>query len=133
MFGLLIADEDLESRRQIADLFIEAGYQVTVTNSAANAIYGVLKKTAQVVLISNQFDDLTAVDLIPLLKHCDRDLTIILIGSEDSLPSIRKARKEGIFYHALKPVRPDDGEEIRQVVKCAYDRLIARKQAHGFS
>lgn len=133
MFGLLIADEDLESRRQIADLFIEAGYHVTVTNSAANALYGVLKKTAQVILISSQFDELTAVDLIPLLKHCDRNLTIILIGSEESLSSIRKAREEGIFYHALRPMRADDGEEIRQAVKCAYERLSARKHVHGFN
>lgn len=133
MFGLLIADDDLESRRHIADLFIEAGYHVTVTNSVAHALYGVLKKTAQVVLISSQFDELTAVDLIPLLKHCDRDLTIILIGSEDSLAATRKARKEGIFYHALKPMRPDDGEEIRLAVKCAYERLVARKQTLAYS
>ncbi|MDO3377390.1 hypothetical protein [Geoalkalibacter halelectricus] len=104
-----------------------------MTNSVAHALYGVLKKTAQVVLISSHFDELTAVDLIPLLKHCDRDLTIILIGSEDSLSAIRKARKEGIFYHALKPTRPDDGEEIRLAVKCAYERLISRKQILAFS
>ncbi len=129
MFGLLIADEDLESRKQMADLFIDAGYHVTVTNSAANALYGILKKTAQVILLSNQFDELTAPDLIPLLKQCDRDLTIILVGNEVPLPSIRRARKAGIFYHALKPARPDDRDEIRQVVKCAFDRHVARRPA----
>lgn len=133
MFGLLIADEDLESRKQMADLFIDAGYHVTVTNSAANALYGILKKTAQVILLSDQFDELTAFDLIPLLKQCDRDLTIILIGNEVPLPSIRRVRKAGIFYHALKPARPDDRDEIRQVVKCAFDRLTARRPAFGAS
>ena len=34
MPGLLIADEDLLTRKRMADLFINAGYQVTVTNSA---------------------------------------------------------------------------------------------------
>lgn len=129
MFGLLIADEDLESRKQMADLFIDAGYHVTVTNSAANALYGILKKTAQVILLSDQFDELTAFDLIPLLKQCDRDLTIILVGNEVTLPSIRRVRKAGIFYHALKPARADDRDEIRQVVKCAFDRLTARRPA----
>lgn len=129
MFGLLIADEDLESRKQMADLFIDAGYHVTVTNSAANALYGILKKTAQVILLSDQFDELTAFDLIPLLKQCDRDLTIILVGNEVPLPSIRRVRKAGIFYHALKPSRADDRDEIRQVVKCAFDRLTARRPA----
>lgn len=133
MFGLLIADEDLESRKQMADLFIDAGYHVTVTNSAANALYGILKKTAQVILLSDQFDEVTAFDLIPLLKQCDRDLTIILIGDEVPLPSIRRVRKAGIFYHALKPARPDDRDEIRQVVKCAFDRLTSRRPAFSLN
>ena len=30
--GLLIADEDLASRKRMAELFIDAGYQVTVTS-----------------------------------------------------------------------------------------------------
>ena len=82
MLGLLIADKDMDSRKQMADLLIEAGYNVTVTNSAADALYGILKKTAQVVLLSGEFDDLTAVDLIPLMKKCNRDLTIILVSNE---------------------------------------------------
>lgn len=123
MQGLLIADEDLDSRKYMADLFIEAGYNVMVTNSAANVLYGILKKTAQVVLLSSEFDELTATDLIPLLKKCNRNLTIILVSNEMSLPLIRKLRKEGIFYHALKPVKPEDREEIRQAVKCAFETM----------
>ncbi len=121
MQGLLIADKDVDSRKQMADIFIEAGYNVTVTNSVATALNGILKKTAQVVLISSEFDELTATDLIPLLKKCNRDLTIILVSNEMSLPLIRKLRKEGIFYHALKPVKPEDREEIRQAVECAFE------------
>lgn len=123
MLGLLIADDNMDSRKQMADLFIEAGYNVIVTNSAANALYGILKKTAQVVLLSGHFDELTAPDLIPLLKKCNRNLTIILISDDLSLSLIRKVRKEGIFYHALKPVQPEDREEIRQAVQCAFENL----------
>jgi len=120
MLGLLIADKDLEARKQMADLFIEAGYNVLVTNTAANAIHGILKKAAQVVLLGSEFDDFTAGDLVPLLKKCNRDLTIILISDDASLPVMRKLRKEGIFYHALKPVQPEDKEELRQAVQCAF-------------
>ena len=123
MQGILIADEDLDCRKQMADLFIEAGYTVMVTNSAANVLHGILKKSAQVVLLGSEFDELAATDLIPLLKKCNRDLTIILVSDEVSLPLIRKLRKEGIFYHALKPVKPEDREELRQAVKCAFDNL----------
>ena len=123
MQGLLIVDEDMDCRKQMADMFIEAGYNVIVTNSVANALYGILKKTAQVVLLGTKFDELTAADLIPILKQCNRKLTIILVAADASLPLIRKLRAEGIFYHALKPVNAEDREEIRQAVQCAFENL----------
>ncbi len=123
MPGLLIADEDVLSRKQMADLFIDAGYQVTVTNSVAGVLYGTLKNTAQVVLLSPKFDELLATDLIPLLKQCNRNLTIILVASELPLALIRKARSEGIFYHALKPTRSGDEDELREAVKCAFKKV----------
>ncbi len=123
MPGLLIADEDVLTRKRMADLFINAGYQVTVTNSAAGVLYGILKKTAQVVLLSTRFDELLATELIPILKKCNRNLTIILVASELPLSLIRKARSEGIFYHALKPNKPGDEEELREAVKCAFEKV----------
>ncbi len=123
MQGVLIADENVETRKMLADLCIEAGYNVTVTTSAANVLHGILKKSAQVVLLSNEFDELAATELIPLLKKCNRDLTVILVSDETSLPVIRKMRKEGIFYHSLKPIAPEDREELRQAVACAFENI----------
>ena len=128
MQGLIIADKDLDCRKQMADMFIQAGYNVIVTNSAANALDGILKKTAQVVLLGSGFDDLTAADLIPLLKKCNRNLSIILLANDASLPLMRKLRNEGIFYHALKPVNGEDREELRQVVECAFQRFSENQE-----
>ncbi len=111
----------------MADLFIEAGYQVTVPNSAAGVLYGILKKTAQVVLLSPKFDELLATELIPILKQCDRNLSIILVASELPFSLIRRARCEGIFYHALKTGRPADEEELREAVRCAFEKVAKQK------
>jgi DNA-binding NtrC family response regulator len=126
MLGILIAENDMQARKHMADLFIEAGYDVTVTTSAANVLYGILKNTAQVVLLSSDFDELAAADLVPILKKCNRHLSIILVAKDLSLPMIRKLRREGIFYHALKPSQPGDEEEIRQAVKCAFENLTKK-------
>ena len=123
MARLMIAEQDRNCRTMMAELMSEEGYSVTVTASAADALSGVLKKSAQVILLGNDFDDLATAELIPLLKQCNRNLTIILVSNEESQPTIRKIRKEGIFYHALKPAKPEDTEEIRQAVKCAFENI----------
>ncbi len=121
MNGILIAEENRESRKIMTDLCIEAGYSVTVTTTAAGVINGILKKTAGVLLLGSSFDELTATELIPLLKKCCRNLRIILVSNDTSLPVIRRLRNEGIFYHLLNPVLPEDREEFRQVVACAFN------------
>jgi len=129
--GLLIADEDLTTRKQMAELFSDAGYQVSAPSSVADALVGILKKTAKVVLLSTRFDELLATELIPLLKQCNRDLSIILVASELPLALLRKARREGIFYHALKPVQPGDEEELREAVRCAFDKAKQNEHNNG--
>jgi DNA-binding NtrC family response regulator len=123
MQGLLIAVQDVDCRKQMAETFIDAGYNVILTNSTADALDGILKNSAQVVLLSSKFDELSAAELIPLLKQCNRRITIILVSADTSLPLMRKLRKEGIFYHALRPVDGEDKEEIRKVVECAFEHL----------
>lgn len=119
MQGLLVAEQDMDSRKQLADLLIEAGYNVMVTNSAANTLDRILKKAAQIVILGETFDELNAGDLVPLLKKCNRDVTIILVSDEIPLPAMRRVRREGIFYHALK----QDRDEICQAVKCAVENI----------
>ena len=131
MPGLLIADKDAVTRKQMANLLIGAGYDVMVTDSAAKTICGVLNKTAQVVLLGTALDEFTSAELVPLLKKCNRDLIIILVADDTPLPLMRKVRQEGIFYHALRPVEPQDDEEIRQVVKCAMKSMTRTSYASG--
>lgn len=126
---LLIADENLITRKQMSELFSDAGYQVTAPASIAGVLSGILKKTVKVVLLSMRFDERLATEVIPLLKRCNRDLTIILVAGEIPLNLLRKARHEGIFYHALKPEQPGDEEELRQAVKCAFEK--ANKLGQG--
>jgi FixJ family two-component response regulator len=86
-----------------------------------HVLCNILEKQTPVVLLGNDFDNkVTSADLIHLLKKCNRRLAVILVSDEASLPVVRKIRREGIFYHALKPSSPEDKEEIRQAVGCAF-------------
>jgi len=62
---------------------------------------------------------------------CNQNLTIILVSNEESLPLLRKLRREGIFYHALKPSALEDREELLQAVKCAFENVVEGMPASG--
>jgi len=122
MQELLIADKDVETRKLMANLLIEAGYDVMVTDSAVKAIQNILTKDPQVLLLGAELEEISSAELIPLLKKCKRNLKIIFITDNAPLPLIRKIRKEGIFYHALKPLKEEEINEIKEAVKCAINQ-----------
>ncbi|NIA20181.1 MAG: response regulator, partial [Xanthomonadaceae bacterium] len=92
---LLIADRDEETRRRIAGFFNGSEYSVIEADSADVILRNVLKREAKVILLGRKFDGLSAMEMIPLLKGCGHDLTIILISNEESPSLIRRCRQEG--------------------------------------
>jgi DNA-binding NtrC family response regulator len=127
MQAILIADDNLESCNLMANYLADEGYDVSVTNSAAKVLQYVLKKSAQVILMGNVLDEVAAIDLIPLLKKCNRYLNIIFVSGNVSLSLVRKLRNEGIFYHALPPTGTTEQEELKQAVKCALETIRINK------
>jgi DNA-binding NtrC family response regulator len=119
--GVIIADRDGSTRRQLSRFLVKAGYQVRTTDSVAEVLVEILKSDTRIVLLGSAFDEpVTAAELIPLLKRCCRELVIILVADEASLPILRRIRQEGIFYHALRPTPSQGGEDLRQALECAY-------------
>ena len=118
--GILVADKDTAFLREVADHFSDAGYHVETTNSAVRVIINILEKQTPVVLLGSDFDKkINLLELVRLLKKCNRHLAVILVSDEASLPIVKRIRQEGIFYYALRPVSPEDTNEIKQAVECA--------------
>lgn len=129
MNGLLITNPDQAAAEEMAAQFADCGYQVTTVPSVANALEGILDKSLQVVLLCGTIDESYVAKFIPLLKKCNRDLSIILVADEMPLELVRRIRQEGIFYHALSPMENESWEEIRQVVACAFSNYQAQQVA----
>jgi DNA-binding NtrC family response regulator len=127
MNGLLIANKDEAAREEMAALFQGTDYNVVATDSVANSLEGILDKSIQVVLLSGSFDEQYVAKFVPLLKKCNRNLSIILVSDEMPLDLVRRIRKEGIFYHALEPVENESWDEILQVVSCAFENYHAQQ------
>jgi DNA-binding NtrC family response regulator len=116
---VVIADKDVRNREEIAGFLGGLEFTVVTADSGVEVLKDVLEKDARVILLGAEFDDLPNRELLPLLKGCRRNLVVILVSNEESLPLLRRFRRDGLFFHALKPVTAQDREELLQVVHCA--------------
>lgn len=126
MQGLLIANKNQLEREQLAAVFGNESYQVTTCATVADGLGKILDKEIQVIVIGGDYDEQHIAKLVPLLKKCNRHLSIILMTEEIPLELLRRIRKEGIFYHAVGEV---GREEIREVVSCAFKTYAAHAKA----
>jgi DNA-binding NtrC family response regulator len=129
MQGLLIANKNQAERDQLASIFSDDAYQVTTTASVADGLEGILNKAIQVIVLAGEYDEQHIVKLVPLLKKCNRHLSIILVTDEIPINLLRRIRKEGVFYHALPPAGELGREEIHQAVSCAFKTYQANAKA----
>jgi FixJ family two-component response regulator len=122
MKGLLTANKNQEARERLASLFNQEEYQITKADSVANALEGIINKEIQVVVLDGTYDEQNVAKLVPLLKKCNRNISIVLVSDEMPIDLVRRIRKEGIFYHALKTAGEDNHEEIYQAVCYAFKK-----------
>jgi len=120
MRGLLIANKNDGARDKLADLFADDTYQVVTTDCVANSLEAIINKEIQVVVLDGLYDEHNVAKLIPLLKKCNRYISIILVTDDMPMTLVKKIRQEGIFYHALRPTSDDHFVEIREAVLCAF-------------
>ncbi|PLY04630.1 MAG: hypothetical protein C0622_02560 [Desulfuromonas sp.] len=121
---ILIADRDKKTRSNVSKLFENTHYEVETTASAAYAIAKIVKNHEPIVILGDSFEErISSVDVIALMRKCNKNLRIILVSDDSSLETLRRVREDGIFYHALKPCCVEDNEELFSVVACAMEGL----------
>ena len=121
--NILIAEKDFATRMQLVRTATKAGYQVKTTMSVAKLLYNLLRKRFPVVLLGDSIEgNIPIANLVRLMKASDPQVAIILISDDISLQQVRKARELGIFFHALKPVNPEDWQELTLVMACAFKK-----------
>jgi DNA-binding NtrC family response regulator len=120
MKNLLIVHNNPSERDRLTSLLAGDVDQVRSAASVAEGLEAILDREIQVVILAGDYDDQHIARLVPLLKKCNRHLSIILVSDRVSLELLRRIRKEGIFYHALSVTEDLDQQELQQAVACAF-------------
>jgi FixJ family two-component response regulator len=128
--AILIADKDDGYRSRLTDYFQRAGYRVKAVDGAEAALNSVLESATSVLLLGSNVSESAALpDLIRLLKGCNSQMPIIMMGDDMTLAETRQVRAAGIFFQALKPISDADTDELGQVVACALEERTNQASA----
>lgn len=129
MNKLLIADSDQDSREHVSSLLQRAGFDVSATDSVADALNKAIRKKAEIIILGDNCDEISALEIVPLIKKCNKRIPIILISSFLPISMLRKIRAHGIFYHARKSFDYDAGQELVEAVRSALRTLLPPEPA----
>lgn len=117
-----------EAKKQLEQVIINAGCAPINVTTLSEAVAQLREKQPALLVVGQEFEHGSIVELIPIFKHLQRDLKIILLADSASEGFLRQARAEGIFYHALEPTDEEDCQELKLVLECAKE-AIAKKRA----
>lgn len=125
MSKLLIVDDEKVAVRNLEHVMKKEGYEVTATQSGANALALLSKQSFDVVLTDLRMEKVDGMQVLQKCRDSHPDTEVILITGYATLESAVEAMKHGAFYYIAKPFRLD---EVRKVVAEAMEKVRLRRE-----
>ena len=122
---LLIVDDEKIALKNIEHVMKKEGYEVTATQSGANALGLLEKQPFDVVLTDLRMEKVDGMQILRKCREGCPDTEVILITGYATLESAVEAMKHGAFYYIAKPFRLD---EVRKVVAEAMEKIRLRRE-----
>ena len=91
-------------------------YQVSNLTAAVQLLK---EQHPAILIIGERFDGSNILDVLPIFKHLQKNIKIILLADDATEGFLRQARAAGIFYHALEPQDKEDCQELKLALECA--------------
>ncbi|MDP1733583.1 MAG: sigma-54 dependent transcriptional regulator [Sulfuritalea sp.] len=123
--SLLIVDDEKVALRNLEHVMKKEGYEVTATQSGANALALLGRQPFDVVLTDLRMEKTDGMQILEKCRATCPDTEVILITGYATLESAVDAMKHGAFYYIAKPFRLD---EVRKVVAEALAKTQLRRE-----
>lgn len=105
---VLLADGNLASRTIQKKLLAELGLKdITEADSAKAALADLGKSRFNLLITSDRLDDATGVDLTTKVRPSRKELPIIMVSANGTLPFVAQAVKAGVSNFIVKPFGHD--------------------------
>jgi DNA-binding NtrC family response regulator len=122
---LLIVDDEEIALSNLQHVMEKEGYQVTATQSGAEAVALLETQGFDVVLTDLRMEGVDGMDVLKASRERQPDAEVIFITGFATAESAVQALKHGAFYYIAKPFRLD---EVRKVVAEALAKVRLRSE-----
>jgi two-component system response regulator HydG len=123
--NLLVVDDEEIALRNLQHVMEKEGYQVTATQSGAEAIQLMEGNRFDVVLTDLRMEGVDGMDVLRKSQELQPEAEVIFITGYATAESAVQALKHGAFYYIAKPFRLDD---VRKVVSEALAKVRLRRE-----
>jgi two-component system response regulator HydG len=106
--SLLVVDDELIVRDSLDKWFREEGYDVTVAESAQEALGKMAAKRFDLALVDIKMPSTDGVELQRRMHEIDSDMLVIMMTGYASVETAVTALKNGAYDYVSKPFDPDD-------------------------
>src|SRR5215475_1184072 len=105
---LLVVDDELIVRDSLSKWFREEGYDVTVADSAQEALTKMAAGRFDLALVDVKMPGVDGVELQKRMHEIDSDMIVIIMTGYASVETAVAALKNGAYDYVSKPFDPDD-------------------------
>jgi DNA-binding NtrC family response regulator len=106
--NLLVVDDELIVRDSLDKWFREEGYEVTVAESAQDALTKMAAKRFDLALVDIKMPGIDGVELQHRMHEIDPEMLVIIMTGYASVETAVAALKNGAYDYVSKPFDPDD-------------------------
>ena len=106
--NLLVVDDELIVRDSLDKWFCEEGYDVSVADSAHEALAKMAAKRFDLALVDIKMPGTDGVELQRRMHEIDPDMLVIIMTGYASVETAVAALKNGAYDYVSKPFDPDD-------------------------
>ncbi|MBR6873528.1 MAG: response regulator transcription factor [Ruminococcus sp.] len=109
MFSILVAEDDLNTRRLTADVLEENGYTVLTAKDGVEALEILDTKHADLIVADIMMPRMDGYELTRQLRSAGNNIPIIMVTAKEAIADKKKGFIEGTDDYMVKPV---DEEEL---------------------
>jgi two-component system response regulator HydG len=117
---LLIIDDERIALRNLEHVMKKEGYDVTATQSGANALKLLEGRQFDVVLTDLRMEKVDGMQILKKTRELYPDTEVVMITGYATLDSAVETMRDGAFYYIAKPFKL---EEVRKVVSEAVHKV----------